>query len=286
MPLHVCRLTMLALPLTAVSIAWPSAKPSLDQVMERVAAHVDVQIAALSNVVADERCVQRNQYVDGGVFEERTLESEIAFVRLRDPDDTLGFRNVMRVDGEPTGADPGLLEKLVRDGPTATQAQRIAAESSKYNLGRLQRNFNQPTLVYHFMLRRNQERFRFTRAGETQAGGEGVWIVEYRERQRPTIIRFEARRDVPVNGRLWIAPADGKIVRATIIGALPVASSLEFTWREEPKLGIWVPAEMRETYWNVPVANAPPGRRARRYDITGVATYSNYRRFETEFRIK
>ena len=50
------------------------------------------------------------------------------------------------------------------------------------------------------------------------------------------------------------------------------------TWRRDVPLDLWVPAEMREHYEGPWSAMSAPGQRER-YDIEGVATYSNYRRF-------
>ena len=50
-------------------------------------------------------------------------------------------------------------------------------------------------------------------------------------------------------------------------------------------LDLWVPAEMRERYEGPGMSHATRGR-ARRYDIDGVATYSNYRRFTVDVRIR
>ena len=55
-------------------------------------------------------------------------------------------------------------------------------------------------------------------------------------------------------------------------------------WRRDASLDLWVPAEMRERYegpWYERLDSRPE-----RYDIDGVATYSNYRRFTVDVRIK
>ena len=56
-------------------------------------------------------------------------------------------------------------------------------------------------------------------------------------------------------------------------------------WRRDAPLDLWVPAEMREDYVG-PWSEMSSRNRLERYGIEGVATYSNYRRFTTSFRIR
>ena len=62
-------------------------------------------------------------------------------------------------------------------------------------------------------------------------------------------------------------------------------AEIHVTWRRDAPLDMWVPAEMREHYSGPWRAMSAP-QRSERYDIDGVATYANYRRFTADFRIK
>ncbi len=58
-------------------------------------------------------------------------------------------------------------------------------------------------------------------------------------------------------------------------------------YRRDPKLAMWVPARMEEHYHAVAIDN-PAGTtdRATRFNnISGVATYRNFKRFEASGRI-
>jgi hypothetical protein len=255
------------------------APPTLETVVERASRFAQHQRDTLSNVRADELYEQRLEYDDRHVIERRTLSSEMAFVRLSGEEDWLAFRNVIQVDGKPTGTDPARLEKLFRDGPASTQGNRIARESAIHNLGGLERTLNTPMIAMHVLMPAHVPRFKFKKEREDSAGG--VWIVSLRESRRPTIVRSAGRVDVPIEGRLWIQPETGVVLRALLEMTHPVKTRLEFSWRRDEKLGAWVPAEMRERYARV----RDTGQR-RPYDIVGIATYSNYRRFAVDVRIK
>jgi hypothetical protein len=263
----------------------PSATTSLEAVVDRASRFAERQRDALANVVADEHYLQQLEFPSGGVFQTRRLESEMAFVRLGGSVDWMAFRSVLRVDGEPTGNDPGGLEMLFREGATGNLGRRLADENAIHNIGGLRRNFNIPTFVQHILMPQQIARFVIRKVSEELDGAGQIWILEYRERHRPTIVRFDGRRDVPVKGRLWIRPEDGSLVKATLSATVPVASELEFRWQHDERLHQWVPAEMRERYRRLRYERVQAGAQPF-YDIVCVATYSNYRRFAVDVRIK
>ena len=275
--------------LVAIATSIPSADtPSLRTVLERAGSYVVHYGEALSAVVASEAYVQQIVAATGAVKESRQLRSEIAFVRLADTSEWQAFREVISVNGAPVGSGQGRLEQILRDAPRSVipQARLLAEESARYNLGALRRDFNAPTTAMLFVHPVHQERFRFDKQAEEQAAGVRVWVVRFRERERGTLIRTTSGRDVPVEGQIWIAPEDGRIVRMrfTAKGFLAErrgTAEIDVTWRADPQLGLWVPSTMQERYsgpW--PDDSADP-----RSTITGTATYTEYRRFGTDVRI-
>jgi hypothetical protein len=264
----------------------PQGSPRLTvaDVVARASRFAEAQRDTLVNVRADEDYVQTLQFTDGEVLERRRLESEMAFVQLSDSADWLAFRSVLRVDEVATGTDPARLEKLFRGGSSADQGRRIAEENAIHNLGRLHRTFNIPTVVPHLLLAKNHPRFRFSKAEEEDSPEGRVWVLDYNERDRPTIIRALDGGDVPVRGRLWVIAADGRLIRATLYADEPVRSGIEFVWGRDANLKAWVPVQMREQYLSVPYQSSGP-RNRRVYDIMTTATYANYRRFDVDFRI-
>lgn len=271
-----------------IDAATPSARAlSLREVLERAAEYSAAYGDALASVVADE--VFEQQLVlrlEGTVIERRRLESEVAFVKLAGGLDWLAFRSVLRVDGTVVADAAGRLERVFRTtSPSAlAQARAIASESARHNLGPVQRNFNVPTTVLQFLLKQHQDRFGFRKSSEERVGGEATWVVDFREHDRATFIRTPEGRDAPSHGRLWIVPDDGRVVRSRLVVKAEIEAGIDVQWRHDTRLGIWVPAEMRERYqgsW----AMTPTSSRKEAYDVHGLATYSNYRRFEVDSRI-
>jgi hypothetical protein len=281
-------LTLAAAGAVAISGSAPSAAPSLKEVMARVGTYSVSYGTALSSVIADEDFVQElAQGRDGAVLERRRLESEIAFVRLAETPEWLAFRSVLRVDGAHVADSAGQLERLFRETPHSAlaQARAITDRSARYNLGPLQRNFNVPTTVLQFVLPQHQDRFRFRKEAEERMDGEPVWIVEFREQRGSTFIRTPQGRAAPAQGRLWVVPDDGRVVRSRLAVKSDVDAEIDVTWREDARLTLWVPHEMREVYrgrWTE--AGGGPEREGT-FAVSGVARYSNYRRFEVDSRI-
>jgi len=272
------------LALAASSVFSGSPGVSLRDVLVRTAGYSATCGDALSNILADEEFDQELVLRrDGAVVERRRLESEIAFVHLSNLE-WLAFRSVLRVDGEPVANAAAGLERMFRDRPASAlaQARAITAESSRHNLGPVQRNFNVPTTVLQFMLRQHQDRFRFRKAGEERIGEETVWVVEFREQDRGTFIRTPEGRNAPAQGRIWVHPDDGRIVRSRLVVKADVEAQIDVEWRHDARLAMWVPSEMNESY------RGPWSRNSAKediYDVRGRARYSNYRRFEVDTRI-
>jgi len=92
-------------------------------------------------------------------------------------------------------------------------------------------------------------------------------------------------RDQPARGTAWVEPVTGRLVRGEImvdsdsdqvgyIHKMGFTAAIDVVFRNEPRLGFWVPSEMTERY------------RARDMSTSsGEATYSNYRTFGVETRI-
>jgi len=268
--------------------------PSLDDVLRRAGDYVVEYGSALSNVLAEEEFTQRLVWRrTREALQTRQLRSEIAFVRLVDSTEWLAFRNVISVDGRALPESERRLARLF-DNPPATlleQAKRIAGESARYNIGPITREINVPTTALHFVHPRHRPQSRFDKESETTSGGERVWVVRFKERDRGGLISRGDGRNLPAKGRLWIVPGDGRVLRSELIvedfagDAGDSKAQIDVTWRHDEPLDLGVPADMREHYrgpWRAMTATT----RFEHYDIEGTATYSNYRKFRGEFRIR
>jgi hypothetical protein len=250
----------------------------LAAVLEHAAEYVTSFQTDFARVVGLERYRQEVHAPTGGELAD--LESEVFFVGLDDRHTSLTVRNVLSVNGRSVaGADGSVIQLLAERGNHA-RLRELADASAQYNIGRLRRNFNDPTLALMFLEPASQNRFRFTAEGDGEVDGVAVRRVGFEERERPTIIRDgRSHRDAPSSGTLFIAD-DGRVMRSELHLKVPrdTTSSISVTFGYEPRLEMMVPTVMEEEY------RTSPSSRQREL-ITCRATYSNYRRFETEGRV-
>jgi hypothetical protein len=255
---------------------------ALDQALARAAQYVLDFGREMSSVVAEEVYTQEvrgsvpatttltGTALDAGrAPQSRRLVSDYLLVKVAGLQGWLPFRDVFEVDGKPVRDRQDRLVKLFLEAPPGTvmeNARTIWKESARYNIGNLERDLNVPTLPLWFLEPQNLDRFRFAKSGEETRGGTRVWVIDYAEVATPTFIKTPGGADVPAVGRLWIEPVSGRILRTTIKASVATIT-VTYAPREETP-GLWPPATMEERYAIGPKI------------ITGVATYSNFRRFQ------
>jgi hypothetical protein len=227
-----------------------------------------------------------NAAVEGVEFgaastQKRRLVSEFALVSNASASGGwLGFRDVIEVDGKPISNRPDRLQALFQSGaPDLVAARRIADEGARYNVGPVSRNFNVPTTTLFFFHSGNLPRFTFRRTGRERIDGVDTVVIDFREERTPTLTMTSSGKDVPGSGTLWVNPADGAVVRTRLeFRGFDTAGSralIEVAYRKDPALALWVPSRMTERYSS-----------GSRETATTVATYSDFKRFETSVRIK
>jgi hypothetical protein len=268
------RLTALASP-AAAQDRDPSSLPAL---LERAGRFVDRFEQQFAEVVGFERYRQEVHAMEGGDMAD--LESEVFFVGIDDRRTWLTVRNVLTVNGRSVAqSSDSVIDLLIARGSTA-RLRELADASARYNIGSVHRNFNDPTLALMFLAPASQPRFRFSDQGRDLVDGVAVRRVAFDERERPTVVRdARTRRDAPASGLLLIAD-DGRVLRSELAIAIPrsTTSSIKVTYGFESRLEMMVPLLMEEEYRTS--RNRGPGEL-----ITGRATYSDYRRFQTGGRI-
>jgi hypothetical protein len=281
-------------------------EPSLKEILRRAAEYSVRFGETFATVLGEEAYTQQLlQNQTGQVLESRRLQSDIAFLRLSGSTEWLGLRSVTSVDGAPVSRAGRLESALFGEEGSFAQARAIAEESARHNLGPLRRNFNVPTLVLQFLHPDNRDRFRFSRKGTEAHAGEPVWVVAFEERGRSTFIRAPTGKDLPSQGRIWIAPGDGRVVRTELLiddfhppvpvqrqtlqgtRSVPIRSRarIDVQFRFDAHLRQWVPGDMHERYEGPWFAGSLEKEQLH-YSIVGAATYSNYRRFDVDVRIR
>jgi hypothetical protein len=272
--------------LTVIAAPASAQEPTLEAVLAHAATYVVDFQRRLSGVVAEERYGQDVRYRLGGSRPalapiHRELKSDLLLVKPAGADRWLQFRDVFEVDGKPVhDRSERLMQLFIKpSSSSAAQVQRILDESARYNIGNLLRTVNAPVLALVILDPANQSRFSFKRTmhGDPVLGRGGakppasVWMVEFREVQKQTIIRTSNGRDLPARGHFWIEPATGEVLASELIAEdILIKGIVDVEYQSEPAVGLLVPIEMRERY-----EIRRDGSR-----VDGVATYGRFRQFQ------
>lgn len=279
----------------------PSQDPtSLEAVVTAAAAYVKDYQRALTAVLADEDYQQQvvSQIpLDQSMPRKRQLRSEVFFMFAPASGDWMAMRDVIAMDGKPLAERPNLREAL-RTLPSVEVARTFKSYNSRFNLGRMSRNFNEPTLSLLLLDDRYRPHVKFTRKG-VQRSRDGVWVtLGFAERpDSQTLIRDLSQKSAPSKGEFVVEAGTGRVRRAhmeTVIGASPTSvgmtAKLTTTYAPDERLAIWVPVTFAEHYQSGETMSFAPDPRIKLptmfEEIRGLAKYSNYRRFEVKVIIK
>jgi hypothetical protein len=275
----------------ALLVAPASAQqPALDAVLARAGAYVVEFQRQLSGVVAEERYVQDVRYPLSSstrfnplLARHRELKSDLLLVKPIGGDRWIQFRDVFEVDGKAVrDRNERLMQLFVSpSAASAGQADRIMRESSRYNIGNLQRTVNVPVLALAVLDPAHQHRFTFKptdrRDPLLESGRlrlpDGIAVVEFQEVEKQTMIRTTNGRDLAARGRFWIEAATGRVAASELIAADPtIQGTIDVDYELEPAIGLLVPVVMRERY-----EIRRDGSR-----VDGTATYGRFRQFQVK----
>jgi hypothetical protein len=264
-------------------------EPTFAAVMARAADYVARYQTQLRGLVAEEHYRQNLMSTAPGRVglnarrsqprEGRELKSDLLLVKLADGDFWMQFRDVFEVDRKPVRDRDQRLFKLFVEAKADARAQadQIQQESSRHNLGPVMRTINVPIMALLFLERNVQPVITFQqgKAGNVKrfeglADADAIWMIEYREEQKGTMVKGASNRDIPSRGRIWLDSRTGRVLQTELISEdNDLRADINVTYRVEPGLDLLVPGEMREIYV------------VRRSDlrIDGRATYSKFRQF-------
>jgi hypothetical protein len=273
-------------PPAAVEDAKPARTPAassakddeLQVAMGRLIDYVEAYERQYSGLVAEE------EYRQSASQKSVRLRSDFLLVKPENTDEWVSFRDVYEVDGVAVRDRDDRLKRLFLEPGVQVQTQLMAIkdESSRYNIGNVERNINVPLFPLRFLTPENRPRFRFKPAGQRQSAGVDVWRIEYDERARPTIITDRAERDMPAKGWFLADQITGAIVESGMRVEEPgLVAEIIVTYRRDPALGMWVPAQMRETY-STARQSTLSGLPRMEPSVVGTASYSKFRRFQVK----
>lgn len=282
---------LVAMALAAPGAAAQQSDQELESLLTKATWYVLDFVDKLSNVVAEERYIQDSSVMlatvaipglggrggpamsaPRGSAKHRELKAD--FLIVKTPGEPWQpFRDVFEVDHIPMRDREERLAKLFLNQRTDAEAQQrakaIADESARYNLGAVQRTINNPVFALIFLQPETREHFRFTFGKPDRRMGDNIRVVEYVEDMRPTLIVGLPGQDMPAYGRFWIENDTGRVVKAEVrVDQKNIKANLTTSFRTDERLGIDVPAEMREDY------------DLQGSHVSGTATYTRFRRFE------
>lgn len=273
-------LALAAVPLAAalVSAHPPQAAPDdLARTVRIASAWTGRFTQNLSGLLFREKYLQKTQGGTGalGVLSSTTrsreilTESNVFLLRTDATGEFVLFRDVYHANGRDITNHTERLQSLLADGSerAVEQAKRLTDASAAYNLGRVNRNVNIPTMALRYLEARTVGGVRFKEAGRETVQGLDTVIVDFEEVGMPTLVRGTGDTDVPARGRYWIHPGSGSVPRAHVdFAGVDVQGRMEIDLMLHPQLAAWVPKEMTEVW------------RALGQRITGLAQYDRYQR--------
>lgn len=204
----------------------------------------------------------------------RRLVSELGWVSAGTLPDLVGVRDVIEVDGRPLHEGERSRLQLLLHGAEPTTPERVTRlldEGARYNLAEGSRNFNLPTVALFFLHPETQVRFKWSRKSPADAP---IWVLAFKERAEPTIIRTGDGEPAFSKGRVEIEAATGEIRRTELVLHIDnLDYTLVTTFGRVASMDMILPVQLEEKYVT------PSGT------ITGTASYDTYRRFGTSARL-
>ncbi len=276
------RLALLVVAVAALSSADLSAQRNRTQeLLARGAAYLEQFVDRFVNVVAEERYVQdsktfplsrprgapKSAMPAGGLPRHVELTSDFLLVQSPDKRWAYAFRDVFAVNGEPVRDREERLTQLFLEplDVAVDRARKIAEEGARFNIAGAARTVNNPLIAIGFLQTYYQPRFRFSLRGPDPELGTDIWILEFKEETRPTLLRSLPEGDLPVKGRIWLQGETGRVVKTELV--LSELDTITTSFRFDERFQIAVPYQMREDFW---VGNEV---------VAGAATYDRFRQF-------
>ena len=202
----------------------------------------------------------------------------------------MAIRDVKEVDGVPlTGTRD--VRATLRTLPASQVADRMKSYNARYNIGRITRDINEPTLALLVLDATHRDRFKFKADKPRQAGDRRLVPLSFKERERPTLIRSTAGKPIYTSGELMVEPESGRIWQSTLnasVDAIQVQLTTEYSFDE--RLGLLLPTVFRERYEQGTVTSSRGSGRPtitpNHEVVVAEGRYSNFRRFEVLSRIR
>lgn len=274
------------------AVAQPLPAPPLAAVLSRAASYVEDFADKVSGFVTAETYVQDvvpaiNRFgvrpgnmrtYTGSVH--RELKSDLLLVRPIGAEGWMQFRDVTEVDGKKLKDRNDRLARLFLSPSksTASQARKIMDESSRYNIGDIERNINLPVLALVVLDRNMQPGFEFTMdppgakddLPPSMTAPADAIVVTFREVALRTMVASPQGKNMPASGRFWLDRRTSRVELSEIgVEDLWLKALIHVKYGAAEGIDVPVPQAMHERY-----DNKLNGSR-----VEGSATYSDFRKF-------
>jgi hypothetical protein len=250
--------------------------PRTSVLVERVASYVDDYQRAFVELVADEHTIQEVRHGDR-VVERRDTRGELFATFVEQDDAWMTVHEVTEVDGVAVPTGIGARSLLTRE-PFGVAARRLAASNTRYNIGRIARNFNEPTIGLIAFTRKHADQIDVDRGVTSTDAGTPLVALTYRAQNGYSPVRSATGTRVSMRGSATAEVTTGRIRQTSVTfrDGNGITATIDTTFSADERLGAWVPTLVVERY------------QAPRIDetITAVSTLSNYRKFGVRVRIQ
>jgi hypothetical protein len=272
----------LALALAAAASAAGPQTPdtSTKGLAKTAAAYVADYQNKMLYVLADEEYTQRTFDQAGNLMRERLMNGDLwlTFVGTDQHQEWMAVHDVFMVDGDVV-PDRKDVRSLISLGQFESVGRELLARNARFNLGGIERNFNEPTLPLLVLEARRLSGFSFDRKSLTTTGDKISAVLAFEEKDPATLIHDTRGRPVKVKGEFELDADTGEIRRTRLEFRIDaVAGELSTVYKKEEKLDLWVPVTFSERYARKTATN---------FDrIECEAKYTNYRKFGATAKIK
>jgi hypothetical protein len=177
------RVAAVAALLLAFALALPAAMtpaalavddpPNLARLLLRSGSYVREFQRSFAEVLSTERYQQTVRRSGIRSTRMRQIESEMFFAAIGEGEPSMTIRNVTRVDGRRVPDSHNRVMRVLSSSRTdRTESLRaLAVEGARFNIGNVERTFNDPTLALMFFAPGMQSRFQFVTDGSERING-------------------------------------------------------------------------------------------------------------------
>ena len=171
-------------------------------------------------------------------------------------------------------------QTFAQKGDVRGTAARLVEKNARFNIGRISRNFNEPTLPLLLLSQKRVRDIRFDRDRIVTENGRTRVTLRFKEGDRQSLVHNAISTEpVVARGSLTLDALTGRVERTEFAIDVDNTKSLLVTeYEPDKKLNLWVPIVFRERY--------DDARDRERQVIECESRYTNYRRFEVTGKIK